>query len=80
MFTGKYKMADKIIEVNSIYEKVHEYCKDYLTDEPADLSVEMTAEDIIYESRSRTLNLLMKEKTFRIFRTIFLKKLRYIVR
>ena len=51
MFTGKYKMADKVIEVNSTYEKVHEYCKDYLTDEPADLSVEITAEDIIYEKQ-----------------------------
>jgi len=47
--TKKYKIADKVIEVTSIYEKVHEYCKDYLTDEPADFSVCITREDIIKE-------------------------------
>lgn len=49
MMTKKYKIADKVIEVTSIYEKVHEYCKDYLTDEPADFSVCITREDIIKE-------------------------------
>ena len=47
--TKKYKIADKVIEVTSIYEKVHDYCKDYLTDEPADFSVCITREDIIKE-------------------------------
>ncbi len=49
MMTRKYKFADKVIEVTSIYEKVHEYCKEYLTDEPADFSVFITPEDIIKE-------------------------------
>ena len=49
MMTKKYKIADKVIEVTSIYEKVHEYCNDYLTDEPADFSVCITREDIIKE-------------------------------
>lgn len=49
MMTKKYKIADKVIEVTSIYEKVHDYCKDYLTDEPADFSVCITQEDIIKE-------------------------------
>lgn len=39
MITRKYKIADKVVEVNSIYDEVHEYCTDYLTDEPADYSV-----------------------------------------
>ena len=47
--TKKYKIADKIIEVTSIYEEVHDYCKDYLTDETADFSVCITKEDIIKE-------------------------------
>ena len=46
MFTGKYKIADKVIEVTSIYEKVHDYCKGYETDEQADFSVAITPEDI----------------------------------
>ena len=49
MMTKKYIIADKVIEVTSIYEKVHDYCKDYLTDEPADFSVCITREDIIKE-------------------------------
>ena len=49
--TKKYKIADKVIEVTSIYEKVHDYCKDYETDEQADFSVMTTAEDIVYEKQ-----------------------------
>lgn len=47
-----YKIADKIIEINSIYERVHEYCKDYLVpDETCDFSVNITPEDIVYERK-----------------------------
>ena len=49
--TKKYKIADKVIEVTSIYEKVHDYCKDYETDEQADFSVMTTADDIVYEKQ-----------------------------
>lgn len=51
MMTKKYKIADKVIEVTSIYEKVHDYCKDYETDEQADFSVMTTADDIVYEKQ-----------------------------
>lgn len=46
-----YKIADKVIEVTSIYNGVHEYCKDYLTDEKADFSIEITPDDIKYEKQ-----------------------------
>jgi len=49
--TKKYKMAEKVIEVTSIYEKVHDYCKDYLTDESADFSVCTIPKDIIAEKQ-----------------------------
>ena len=49
MMTRKYKIADKVVEVNSIYDEVHEYCADYLTDEPADYSVTTTQADIDFE-------------------------------
>lgn len=49
--TKKYKIADKVIEVTSIYEKVHDYCKEYITDENADFSVTIKADDIIAEKR-----------------------------
>ena len=40
MITRKYKIADKVVEVTSIYDEVHKYCADYLTDEPADYSAD----------------------------------------
>lgn len=49
MITRKYKIADKIAEVNSIYEEVHEYCSVYQTDLPADYSVTTTQADIDFE-------------------------------
>ena len=49
MITRKYKIADKVVEVNSIYDEVHEYCSDYQTDEPADYSVTTTQADIDFE-------------------------------
>ena len=49
MITRKYKIADKVVEVNSIYDEVHEYCADYLTNEPADYSVTTTQADIDFE-------------------------------
>ena len=49
MITRKYKIADKVVEVTSIYAEVHEYCTDYLTDEPADYSITTTQVDIDFE-------------------------------
>ena len=46
---NKYKIANKVVEVTSIYYEVHEYCADYLTDEPADYSVTTTQADIDFE-------------------------------
>ena len=46
---NRYKIADKVVEVTSIYAEVHEYCADYLTDEPADYSVTTTQADIDFE-------------------------------
>lgn len=49
MITKKYKIADRVFEVTSLYEKVHTYCKDYLTDEPADFSLTTAQADIDFE-------------------------------
>ena len=53
MFTGNYKFADKTVGIISLYEDVHEYCKDYLTGDAADFTVTTAAQDIDFEkSRS----------------------------
>ena len=46
---NKYRIADKVVEICSIYNEVHEYCSDYLTDESTDYSVTTTQADIDYE-------------------------------
>lgn len=46
---NRYKIADKAVEINSIYDEVHEYCADYQTDEPADYFVTTTQADIDFE-------------------------------
>ena len=38
MISKCYKIADKSVEINSLYEEVHEYCKEYLTEEKPDYS------------------------------------------
>lgn len=53
MITGKYRFADKIVEINSLYETVHAYCRDYSSDSMPDIIVTSSPEDIEYEkSRS----------------------------
>ena len=49
MIKGRYEFAGKVVEVNSLYEKVHDYCADYKTDAPADFEVVISGEDIEYE-------------------------------
>lgn len=48
-FTGNYRIADKVIEVTSLYIDVHKYCKYYKTGEKADFCVETSESDIEYE-------------------------------
>ena len=47
--TKTYKIAGKKIQISSVYERVHEYCKDYLSGGTPDFTVEITQDDIEYE-------------------------------
>lgn len=51
MITKNYRIADKVVSVSSIYDEVHSYCRDYLTDEEAEYSVSTSQEDIDFERR-----------------------------
>ena len=48
---NRYKIADKVAEINSIHAAVHEYCADYLTAEAADYPVTVTQADIDFERK-----------------------------
>ena len=58
MITRKYLIADKVAEITSVYQEVHDYCADYRSDAPADYSVTVTQADIDFE----------REKSAREFR------------
>lgn len=49
MISFSIKLAEKVIEVNANYPATKEFCRDYLTDEPKDLSVSVNISDIIAE-------------------------------
>lgn len=44
-------LAGKNIAVKSLFDEVYDFCRDYLTDKPADITVTVTPEDILYEKR-----------------------------
>ena len=50
MLTKNYKIGGKVVEVTSLYEEVHAYCKDYETDEAPDFCVTTTQQDIDFET------------------------------
>ncbi len=49
--TDKYKIAGHIIQIESIYEDVHVYCRDYVCDaaSAAEIFIRTDADDIAYE-------------------------------
>ena len=72
---NKYRIADKVIEINSIYKEVHDYCSDYLTDEKTDFSVFTTQADIDSECRKSAREDEIEEKPTRQFTESYLEEL-----
>ncbi len=50
-----YKIGGRIVEINSIYEKVHDLCKDYVWKGIADFNVEIWQSDIDFEREKAAL-------------------------
>ncbi len=48
---GIYRFAEKNIEIQSIHEQVHEYCKDYIVDGEPDFFVKINQSDIDFERK-----------------------------
>ena len=47
-------LAGVNIAVTSLFDEVYEFCRDYLTDAPADMTVSVTLDDIFHE---KTVNI-----------------------
>lgn len=65
--TKKYKIAGRVIEISSLYKRVHDYSKDYETDEPADFSVVISEEDIIHEKEMTDSEFIYEVKPIQQF-------------
>lgn len=50
-----YLLADIPVEIHSLYDEVHQMCADYLTDQPAQIVVTTTPEEIEEEGRMSDL-------------------------
>ena len=49
MFYGKYKIANTIVGINSVYETVQKMCMDYSSEEEAEFEINITQKDIDFE-------------------------------
>ncbi|MBO4873375.1 MAG: hypothetical protein J5496_08195 [Lachnospiraceae bacterium] len=55
-----YRIADKVISVDSLFESVHLLCRDYLTEEPADFAVRILP-DMIEEEQEKAAREAIQE-------------------
>lgn len=51
IFTRKYSFAGTVFEICSIYESIHEMCKDYISEDEADFRIEICLDDIELERK-----------------------------
>lgn len=49
MHTAVYKIADKAVQITSVFESVHRLCREYRWDGPADFTADVTQDDITRE-------------------------------
>ena len=49
MYKATYQIAGAVIQIDSLYELIHDYCKDYRVDGQADFFVSIKEEDIAFE-------------------------------
>ena len=73
--TGIYRFADKTVQVDSLYDEVHEYCRDYLCEGTPDFSVAISHADIEYERRKSEKNDILEGRTVREWSDGYLEEL-----
>ena len=73
--TGIYRFADKIIQINSLYNEVHEYCCDYRYEGIPDFTVAVSVEDIEYERQKSKKNDILEGRTIQKWSDSYLEEL-----
>lgn len=74
--TGRYQIANTGIQITSVYETVHRFCRDYAApDAPVALSIETTVDDIEFERRRSEVSDTYAQVPFRRSSDGFLESL-----
>ena len=51
MYSGNYKIAGIVFRINSLFENIHSYCRDYISSsEDVEYEINISSEDIAYEA------------------------------
>ena len=75
MESNRYKIADRVVEIHSLYGAVHAYCADYRTDAPADYAVTTTQSDIDLEREKSAREDAIQDIPVRHFTDSYLEEL-----
>lgn len=75
MHTGIYKIADVVIQIQSVYEEIHAYCEEYRWDGPAEITVTTCPEDLRYEQEISDKENLLEGKPLAVFTEPYLETL-----
>ena len=75
MVSNRYIIADRVVEIHSLYDEVHTYCAGYQTDETAEYSVTVSQEDIAFEREKSACEDKLQGIPARHFPDSYLEKL-----
>lgn len=75
MYTGTYKIADVVIKIYSVYRMIHKYCREYLWEGPAEITIHIDPEDICREQKKSDQENLLEGKPLVQFSDPYLETL-----
>jgi len=70
----KIKIAGAVASVTSLFDSTRDYCRNYLTEEPADFSIVTTREDLAFEQEQLRQEALAEGIRIRVFTDPFLER------
>lgn len=75
MYTGTYKIADVVVEIQSVHNGIHVYCEEYRWDGPAEITITTSVEDIKCEQEKSDRENLLEGKPLTQFAEPYLETL-----
>ncbi len=75
MYTGTYKIAELVVQFQSVYEQIHDYCKDYRWEGSAEVTITTNPEEIRFEQEKSDRENLLEGKPLTQFPEPYLETL-----